>query len=228
MEMERASRQEHSYLPTFDHCQAGGGIRSVKGLRNGDQVLTTRVGLRFPPATTFEQWAETGPKLSRLVDAFSWCLGDWLVYGQEKYDKRYIEAIDKVGLDYQTLRNYAWISRKFQTARRRESLSFQHHAEVAALLPSEQESWLDRAEEHGWSKAKLRLKIREARREGQLGGSARPALPRLRVEEDRLENWRVAAAQKGADLASWIIDTLDREATRTLDSETGDLGRPTP
>jgi hypothetical protein len=181
-----------------------------------DHVLTTRVGLQFPATLTFEQWAETGPKLARVIDAFAWCIGDWLVYGQERYESRYTEAIENVGLDYQTLRNYAWVARKFETARRRERLSFQHHAEVASLPPREQDAWLDRADEQGWSKSELRRQLREARSSAGVD-RADLALPRLYVERDRLETWRVAATHAGTDLTSWIVATLDQEAMRTHD-----------
>ena len=41
-------------------------------------------------------------------------------------------------LDYQTLRNYAWVARRFAMSRRRDTLSFGHHAEVPALPEPEQ------------------------------------------------------------------------------------------
>lgn len=179
--------------------------------------MTTRVGLHFPPKVTFEQWAEAGMRLSGLVNSFAWCLGDWLVYGKENYESRYLEAIERVGLDYQTLRNYAWVTRRFPASRRRESLSFQHHAEVASLPVAEQDTWLDRAEQHGWSKSQLRQQVKVAREAGQPSGNTGLVLPRLQLEEDRLANWHVAAARTGTDLANWIVTTLDREAARTLD-----------
>jgi hypothetical protein len=190
--------------------------------RSSGQVLTTRVGLQLPPGLPFQEWAEAGRKLARLVDAFAWCLGDWLVYGQERYESRYLEAIEKVGLDYQTLRNYAWVARKFEASRRRERLSFQHHAEVAALPHLEQDHWLDRAEKHGWSKRYLRQQVRSHRDSVGAIGAARSILPRIDIGEDQLQSWRVAADRTGADLVAWIIATLDREAARALGEETAE------
>src|SRR5690349_4503617 len=102
-------------------------------------ILTTRTGLLLPAGLTFDEWASAGVRLSRLVDAFAWCIGDWLVYGRNRYENRYVEALAAVPLDYQTLRNYAWVARKVEQPRRRACLSFQHHAEVASLPPAEQE-----------------------------------------------------------------------------------------
>ena len=50
-------------------------------------------------------------------------------------------------LDYQTLRNYAWVARRFPAGRRRAGVSFAHHAEVARLPEPEQDYWLRRAED---------------------------------------------------------------------------------
>lgn len=190
--------------------------RKASPERTADQILTTKVGLRFPPGVTFEQWADAGTKLARLVDSLAWCVGDWLVYGQQRHHGRYAETAQMVGLDHQTLRNYAWVAGKFDMTRRREGLSFQHHAEVASLPPKEQDEWLDRAEQHNWSRNRLRLQLREARNSHV--GAAQPsvALPRLRVDEGRLRAWHLAADRNQADLQSWIVETLEHAAARAM------------
>ena len=45
-----------------------------------------------------------------------------------------------------------WVAHKFEISRRRENLSFSHHAEVTALEPAEQDDWLDRAEAEKWAR----------------------------------------------------------------------------
>jgi hypothetical protein len=183
--------------------------------------VTTPVGLRISVGLTYEQWAEAGPKICRLVNTFAWCLGDWLVYGQDKFAHRYAEALAKVGLDYQTLRNYAWVARKVAPCRRRSTLSFQHHAEVAARSPAEQDAWLDRAARHRWTRTQLRRQLRQA----QLTESATTdtaAFPRLEIESARLENWRLAAEVASVDLASWVVRALDEAAARILDPTAAD------
>jgi hypothetical protein len=49
------------------------------------------------------------------------------------------------GYDDQTLMNMVYVATRFEVSRRREKLSWSHHAEVAALDREEQEWWLDRA-----------------------------------------------------------------------------------
>ena len=65
-----------------------------------------------------------------------------MIYGERTYGRRYREAVRMSGFDYQTLRNYAWVARRFGIERRRGGLTFQHHAEVASLPVVEQERWL--------------------------------------------------------------------------------------
>jgi hypothetical protein len=187
--------------------------------------------LVIPASLRFEEWAEAGPKISRVIDSFAWCLGDWLVYGQNKYDNRYTTVLEQVGLDYKTLRNYAWVARKIPMNRRRERLSFQHHAEVASLPAEEQDRWLGLAEEYSWTRSHLRKEIAAARAAGSPRrlppAPAWLALPRIQVETDRVRDWRVAADRVSMDFEEWIVATLDAAARTAKQHPAGDPGDPT-
>jgi hypothetical protein len=187
-----------------------------KSQARNDQVLISRLGLRFPPSLTYNSWERAGVQLSRILDSSSWCLGDWLVCGQENYADRYIRAIEAAGLDYQTLRNYAWVARRFQLERRRELLSFQHHAEVASMDTAEQDKWLDRAEKARWSRNELRRQLRGSRRDGQAPAASTSLIPRVPVARERVERWRAAARRSDDHLEDWIVLILDRAAEDTL------------
>lgn len=180
----------------------------------------TAVGLKFPTDMTYETWERTGVQISRIVDSSAWCLGDWLICGQSNYSDRYQQAIAMAGLDYQTLRNYAWVARKIDFARRRPALSFQHHAEVAPLTPDEQDHWLEQAENKKWSRNKLREMIRQRRRLGHARDLPEQAvLPRVAVETERIARWRDAAEGSQHSLADWVILTLDEAASRALEGD---------
>ncbi|MER7187819.1 LmbU family transcriptional regulator [Streptomyces hyaluromycini] len=179
-------------------------------------ILTTRVGLKIPAALTFERWQHVGSQISRIVDSSSWCLGDWLVYGQQEFSDRYLRAIEACGLDYQTLRNYAWVARKFELHRRRETLSFQHHAEVSSLPPCEQDKWLDLAEEFNWSRNELRRNIRAHRQRDSTGGPSEDYLPKLAVPAERVQQWRRAAEVSGDKFEQWVLQALDQAALASL------------
>ncbi|EME57734.1 hypothetical protein H074_21127 [Amycolatopsis decaplanina DSM 44594] len=158
-------------------------------------------------------------QLSRIFDSSAWCLGDWLVCGQENYADRYVRAIDAAGLDYQTLRNYAWVTRRFQLERRRELLSFQHHAEVAALDAKEQDHWLDRAEKERWSRNELRRRLRGIKANKKTGAESAAVIPRLAVARERVERWRAAAQQADDHLENWMVLILDRAAEDILSTK---------
>jgi hypothetical protein len=179
------------------------------------RILTTPVGLAFPRNVTFETWEQAGQRISRIASSSAWYLGDWLVFGQDKYTDRYRRAVEAVGLDYQTLRNYAWIARKFEPSRRRPGLPFQHHAEVAALPPAEQDEWLDRAERESWSRTALRRALRENRDPGSK--AYRVVMPRVSAGTEAVDRWRRAAMAANADFEAWIVAALDRAADHDLE-----------
>ena len=191
--------------------------RAADGMESRhDQVLTTKVGLHIPVGLAFEEWERAGRQLSGLLNSSSWWLGDWLVYGKDHYADRYERGIRAAGLQYQTLRNYAWVSRRFELHRRRPALSFQHHAELASLRVEEQEAWLHRAERMKWSTKQLRNAIRAQREGTPQQTEAVTTTSRIAVPDNRLQWWHKAAAQAGTELGEWVMATLDAAADQVL------------
>uniref|UniRef100_UPI00099EFBF9 LmbU family transcriptional regulator n=1 Tax=Streptomyces albus TaxID=1888 RepID=UPI00099EFBF9 len=162
---------------------------------------------------TFDSWSRLGDYVSVVANSSAWWLGDWLVYGQERFSNRYRRCIEESSLDYQTLRNYAWVARNVPLSRRRDGLSFQHHAEVASLPADEQTYWLGRALEEKWSRNALRAQIRAGR--AAVRAATSQLLLRLRVPQGREEVWRKAAQEAGLDFTDWAARELDRAARLT-------------
>lgn len=180
--------------------------------------MTRRTSLSFPAPLTISDWLAIGKELFVINDASAWWLGDWLVYGQTRYPDRYRRAIAETSLHYKTLRNHAWVSRKIEPERRRDALSFQHHAEVAALPADQQDAWLSQAEECGWSVAELRRRFRAGSR------TAGDRLPRAQLgfdlDAEQRRRWESAAERAGRTLDDWISAVLDEETGAILRSET--------
>lgn len=130
-----------------------------------DHVLVPRMGLQLPRQLAFDKWLGIGQQLSSLRSSSTWCLGDWLTYGETAYSGRYRDAIEQTSLNYQTLRNYAWIAKRFSFERRHETLSFGHHAEVASLSEPEQDFWLRKAEQQTWPRNRLRQEVHASLKE---------------------------------------------------------------
>lgn len=127
----------------------------------GKQAVAQKSGMVFAPDLNERTWEKIGSGLRELTNSSAWWLADWLIFGESTYGwRRYLEAIERTGLDYQTLRNYAWVARRFEHHRRRDTLSFAHHAEVTRLSPAEQDYWLRKAETERWSRNELRRALR--------------------------------------------------------------------
>lgn len=177
-----------------------------------------RSGLILPRRLPFDVWRQIGKEICMVTNSCAWWIGDWLAYGENSFGDRYEQAIADTSLDYQTLRNYAWIARKFTRSRRRDNLSFGHHAEVAALIDIEQDMWLTRAERFSWSRNELRRRIRAAR----LANHQQPPhddgtefrVLKIDVPTQRLDQWRKAAERMNCSVAEWIVAILDTASTR--------------
>ena len=132
----------------------------------------TEVGLVFDPDSEmeFKEWEELGRELVKLNKGISWLIGDWCNHGEGKYGESYTQAMDATGLDYNTLKNYKCIAAKFDTNRRRKSLTFSHHSIVAFMDLKEQNKWLDTAEKENWSVSQLRYAVGGGTITGGVGG----------------------------------------------------------
>jgi hypothetical protein len=181
---------------------------------------TTASNLDLRDGISFEDWRGVGCQIARISNGSSWWLGDWVNYGERAYGERYRSALDVTQLDYQTLRNYAWVARRFEASRRRERLSFQHHAEVAALPEADQDLWLDRTERAGWSRNELRRRLRAEQHPALPTGDGERATLRVPLTADRERRWREAAATAEKELIDWLMTTADQAADATLSART--------
>ncbi len=125
---------------------------------------------------SFEDWVMTGRKLGTISRGSQWWVADWMAYGSARWGEKYVMAAKVTGYDSQTLRNMVYVARSVDLSRRRDNLSWSHHAEVSALDPDEQEAWLDLASREGLSVSDLRIELRTARRRAK---GSEPVVPSL-------------------------------------------------
>jgi hypothetical protein len=128
------------------------------------RTKTTSVAWLAHARLTLDEWQGYGSRLGTVSKSTNWWLGDWVRFGQRHYDQRYREAAQVTGYDEQTLMNFAYVAGQYDVSRRRETLSWSHHAELAPLDPPTQELWLDHATLRGLSIRQLRAAVRQARR----------------------------------------------------------------
>jgi hypothetical protein len=188
---------------------------TAQSLRGSGRIAAH--GLKLREGIDFDTWNEVGSWLLAISNSSAWCLGDWLVYGQRAFGERYRAALATTGLDYQTLRNYAWVARRFPHARRHTTVSFQHHAEVAALSEAAQELWLLRAERLRWSRNELRRQLGSARRSDVDPVGEDPVVVRIQVPRGCERHWREAAAACDQSLVDWMVTLANFAAHAALD-----------
>ena len=105
---------------------------------------------------TFPDWQHCGLFIQEAEQSVQFWIGDWLNYGEKTWGKRYAEAIQKTGLEYQTLRDYKWIASKIPLSLRNDKLSYHHHRQVANLPLEQQAYFLNKAVAEGWPLLKLK------------------------------------------------------------------------
>ena len=132
-----------------------------RGIQFRERVRTTPVAWYGHAELTREEWETYGSRLGTVTRSSSWWLGDWVRFGQRHYNDHKIEFASHItGYDEQTLRNFAYVAGRCEFSRRRENLSWSHHAEIAALEPDEQDRWLEEAAIQALSVRGLRQRVR--------------------------------------------------------------------
>lgn len=169
----------------------------------GRSVHFEPTGLLIKDDLDYADWEQLGAALFTVGRAHSWWIGDWWAYGEARYGERASQVLKQDEMDFQTFANMGWVARRIETSRRREVLSWSHHAEVAARESAEQDRWLDLAETEGWTREQLRTEIRKAKHleaerlvesQRQVGQGAATV-----VEQDALD-FLAALRDEGADL----------------------------
>lgn len=131
-------------------------------------VTVTPTSLCFSEPLEFDTWERFGRDLQWLrqmqearLQTVQWWIGDWLLWGRHSYGEKFAQAVVETGKAERTLANLQWTASAFDPSRRRESLKFGHHAEVAALPETDQDDLLDEAEDNGYSVKDLRERVHD-------------------------------------------------------------------
>jgi hypothetical protein len=161
--------------------------------------VVTAVAWTPQDGLTITEWITQGRRLGAIGRSVAWWIGDWVNFGNQKFGEKYSRAARITGYDVQSLMNMAYVASRFSGERRREQLSWSHHAELAGLEPGDQDAWLDRAELKRISVHGLREELRtwRAKRKAAAAGEA------------------VAPAEKNADNAE---NTENIESTENTEN----------
>lgn len=147
----------------------------------GKQTLTRKASVQELGAVAWTplrdlnrpEWISVGHRLGRIGRCNQWWLGDWLRYGATKWGEKYADAARITGYDARSLANMASLAASFELSRRRDNLTWSHHAAVVGIPVEAQEQWLDRAMGERLSVSDLRVELRAWQRAEE----ERPAPP---------------------------------------------------
>lgn len=138
----------------------------------------TTSGVQWHGHPTFDQWSTAFAWARKVEGCAQFWLGDLLNYGEHAYGEKYTQVLDATGYAYATAKNVAYVARHVAPAQRRvdDGVPFSHHAEVAALPPAKQDTWLQRCVEEQPTRDELRSLIRMDAIESNPQASNEPVL----------------------------------------------------
>ncbi len=183
-------------------------IAATPGL--GTMFRQSAVALTIDGEPTEDEWLAAGKAILQTTRNQLWWLGDWWVFGSHAYGQRSKSLRDaELCRHYQTFANAGRISRKFETYRRREDLTWYHHSVVAALGVDDQEFFLNLASREELSAAA----IRDAIKADKLHRSPAQNTDR---RQRRIGHWRRECLAQTADA---IVDACDKLTAQIIEGQ---------
>ena len=181
---------------------------------NDPKFSITPTGIQFNEELTFDEWEALGQKITPIGKSIGFIIGDWINYGEKRWGDKYEEAIDRTGLEYGTLRNYAHVARTVDLSLRNDKLGYYVHATVAKLKSDEEKSfWLGMAEKNSLDVRRLRKSInfgRLATQEEVQGDPADRGYVTYLALLNRIRRWWARETQKAP------VDEWDEERRQGL------------
>lgn len=119
------------------------------------------LSLTLPEDIPYERYEELGMALAQHHRKIAWLIGDWIVYGEARWEREqiYAQAQAWTQLAEGTINNYASTARRVQPPQRHPTLPFSIHMDVAKLPPLQQREWLEKTEINDWSREDLRANL---------------------------------------------------------------------
>lgn len=194
-------------------------------------------GLRYQPTSlvigkrlTLEHALEIATSLGAMAQGHQWWIGDLLVAVDERFGEDGSQVEHALGIAPQTALNYRWVASRIQASRRRETLTWSHHAEVARLEPGQQDAALEHAIAESLGVRELRDYVALTYGDGPRDTSSPPApataenltdaelaaiARRLELLLESYEAWKDTGAEPGrlhehidGDDVAWLLRTL--------------------
>jgi len=141
-------------LESFADAEPSEGLKLLAALEASGAITNT--SLTLPPHIPYSQCEALAAMFGQLHRTSAWLIGDLLNHIERVYGETYAQAAEVTGLSKGALMNYTSVCSHIPRSRRRATVPFSTHMEVAYLDPPEQERWLKEADTNKWTKEELR------------------------------------------------------------------------
>lgn len=121
-----------------------------------DGVRYEPTRLVIPTNLTLDEFVGLLRSLGGIARGHQWWVGDALVEGEKRYGEEIAQHAEELNLEPHTLTNWRWVADSIKSSRRREDLTWSHHAEVARLPAKDQTTALAKAAKESWTVRQLR------------------------------------------------------------------------
>jgi hypothetical protein len=167
------------------------------------------------PTDEEQEWEAHLAQLARGLNQRQWEIADAIIEAKVEWGDKYTAAVRITGKNEKTLRKWVTVARKFESSRRRDNLTFGHHAVVASKKPDDQEKWLTKADKKGWTVDDLRREISESTDRPEMDAPERIVVmvPRGTYPAfiDAVEVRGQAEAEMKKAVANWLLGLGERE-----------------
>lgn len=186
--------------------KSNGGAQKIETALEIQGCTLTATSLSLPKDLAFAGAEKILKQLMNCGEALPWWIGDLLAQSEILYGESYAQLVDPTGREVGTLKNYHWLSTAVESSRRRDDLSWRHHAEVAKLEPKSQDKWLGIASDnklstrelhHSIARGKLTRIAEIEKLSGQ--GSGLKGCPMLHDVLEDFEKWQKKELPGGED-----------------------------
>lgn len=113
------------------------------------------------PGISWDEWVSLWRTAEGMHQSSNFYMGDALLAGSREFGERFAQVVDPKYIHQQ--RGAMWVCSRIDPARRKPSLSFSLHRELASLEPAEQDRWLDLAEQGAWTVKDLKEEMEAER-----------------------------------------------------------------
>jgi len=124
---------------------------------DGFEIVAQGVVVHGNP--TYDEWQAMLKQAIHVRRVLPWIIGDLLNAGERIYGESYTQAVDALGMEVQTLYNYASICAHVPSEMREPTLTFTHHALVA--YQDDKADLLQLASDGGMTTAEFREALAE-------------------------------------------------------------------